>query len=70
MSAFFTLVFLMPILAHGQLIKELDVLFIGNSYTYYHEMPSLVQFLAIDAGHMLNFVQRTEGGWSWEMVII
>ena len=47
---------------------SLNVLWIGNSYTYYHDLPTIVQDLATNAGRVLTFTQRTEGGWTWEKV--
>ena len=44
----------------------LQVLWIGNSYTYYNDLPSLVGRLAAADGVELQFDSHTEGGWSWE----
>ena len=44
--------------------KELNVLFIGNSYTYVNDVPKMVQNLAHAAGHTLTYDQHTEGGWT------
>ena len=44
----------------------LQVLWIGNSYTYYNDLPSLVGRLAAADGVELEFDSHTEGGWSWE----
>ena len=32
--------------------KNLNVLFIGNSYTYYHDVPKQVESLAISSGNL------------------
>lgn len=46
---------------------ELQVLFIGNSFTYFNDMPKMVAALA-KAGKQrpLRFVQITPGGWTLE----
>lgn len=44
--------------------KELNVLFLGNSYTYVNDVPKMVQNLAHAAGHTLTYDQHTEGGWT------
>ena len=43
-------------------ITELNVLFLGNSYTYYNNLPYLVQKLANSVGLVLNHDQNTPGG--------
>ena len=46
---------------------ELHVLFIGNSFTYYHEMPKMVSELAKAGGQRhLRFQQETPGGYTLE----
>ncbi len=40
------------------------VLFIGNSFTYMNDMPTLVQGLAMSAGYQLKFVMHAPGGIS------
>lgn len=45
-----------------------SVAFIGNSYTYYNDLPGLVRSLAEAAGHSLEVGEHTEGGWTWEDV--
>ena len=45
-------------------LKEpLSVLFIGNSYTFYHRMPALVADIASSAGHPLEVTWATNGGY-------
>ena len=39
--------------------KNLNVLFIGNSYTYYHDVPKQVESLAISSGNL----------WVWSKLI-
>ena len=38
------------------------ILFIGNSYTYVNDLPSMVQQMAESAGHRIEFQQVTSGG--------
>ena len=38
--------------------KELNVLFLGNSYTYVNDVPKMVQNLAHAAGHTLTYDQH------------
>jgi hypothetical protein len=44
--------------------QPLRVLFIGNSYTYYHRMPLLLSQLAAASGHALETRAVTAGGAS------
>ncbi|WP_158961279.1 DUF4886 domain-containing protein [Myroides fluvii] len=57
----FLLVFT-SILSYGQIRKS--VYFIGNSYTYYNDLPLLTQKVAHSAGDFLDFEQTTAGGAS------
>lgn len=41
----------------------MKVLFIGNSYTYYNEMPKLLEAIAKGNGKDLQTHQVTRGGW-------
>ena len=41
----------------------MKVLFIGNSYTYYNEMPKLLEAIANGNGESLETHQVTKGGW-------
>lgn len=44
--------------------KEYSILFIGNSYTYYNEMPEvLFAGIAEDAGYKFTVKSLTKGGW-------
>ena len=58
-KSFFLLVIL-PLLSFGQLKKE--VLFIGNSYTYYNNLPDLVNEIALSFGDTLMHESSTPGG--------
>ncbi len=45
--------------------KHYDILFIGNSYTYYNEMPAMFESVAAKAGYTDLTVSRvTAGGWT------
>jgi hypothetical protein len=41
------------------------VLFIGNSYTHYNDMPSMVERLAKSAGLRIEAGMQAPGGWWW-----
>lgn len=44
--------------------KVTDVLFIGNSYTYFNDLPSMVQEMTADAGIRASFAMYANGGYS------
>merc|ERR1719347_713907 len=46
--------------------KVLNVLWLGNSYTYKNDVPWLVTSLASADGVPVYHDTHTEGGWSWE----
>lgn len=41
------------------------VLFIGNSYTYFNDLPVMVRELGESAGRNLEVEMRAPGGWWW-----
>lgn len=41
----------------------MKLLFIGNSYTYYNDLPALVSALARENGHPAEVASVTKGGW-------
>ena len=43
--------------------KSLHLLFVGNSHTYYNDMPLMVQHRAIEAGYDCRVVMIAHGGW-------
>ena len=43
--------------------KSLDILFIGNSHTYYNDMPLMVRRRAIECGYDCRVVMIADGGW-------
>ena len=44
--------------------QSYDVLFIGNSYTYYNNLPEIISNIANDLGDTVNYDQNTPGGTS------
>lgn len=46
-----------------------NVLFIGNSYTYFNDMPNLVQDIAQSTGDILNHQSQTPGGYTLQQQI-
>ena len=47
--------------------EELNILWLGNSYTYKNDVPQLVSNLASADGIPIHWDSHTEGGWTWEM---
>ena len=43
--------------------KPLNILFIGNSHTYFNDMPLMVRRRAEDAGYACRTVMIAHGGW-------
>ena len=54
---------IIPLLSFGQLKKE--VLFVGNSYTYYNDLPNLIKEIALSFGDTLVHESSTPGGYSF-----
>lgn len=46
--------------------QGLNVLFLGNSYTYVNDVPNLVENLAKAEGLTLTYGEHTGGGWTLE----
>ena len=46
--------------------KSLKILFIGNSHTYYNDMPRMVQRRAADEGFDCHVTMIAHGGWFLE----
>jgi hypothetical protein len=44
--------------------KVIKVLFIGNSYTYYNDLPGTFEKLMLSGGYEIEVGQSTSGGWS------
>ena len=59
MKRLFLVFFYAPIILLSQ---SLDVLFIGNSYTYANNMPQMVSEIALSLGDTLNLESSTPGG--------
>jgi len=55
--------FLLAIISKGFSLK---VLWIGNSYTYYNDLPTMVGQIANMSGYEYYQDSHLEGGWSWE----
>lgn len=60
----FTLLVLIPCLTMAQTTKQdsLRLLFIGNSYTYYHDLPKMVYEIAKSQKKKLSVKSVTKGG--------
>jgi len=54
---------LLTLISNGYALK---VLWIGNSYTYYNDLPKLVGEIANQTGHEYIYDSHLEGGWTWE----
>ncbi len=58
---FFSLIL---ILSNAQIVK--DVLFLGNSYTYYNDLPEIISSLATASGNTFNYDENTIGSYKLE----
>lgn len=65
MKTFFFVVVFAPIFVFSQQTKE--VLFVGNSYTFYNDLPNMVKQIALSFGDSLNYDQNTPGGATLQM---
>ena len=43
--------------------RPLRILFIGNSHTFYNDMPMMVKRWAEDAGYSCHVTMLAHGGW-------
>ncbi len=43
--------------------KDLRVLFIGNSHTYYNDLPAILQRIALEDGYQVAVTMIAHGGW-------
>ena len=43
--------------------QSYDALFLGNSYTFYNNMPTMASDIADSMGDTLNVQSNTPGGW-------
>lgn len=55
-----------PFSALAQQADSLEILFVGNSYTYFWNLPQHVSLMAASQGHALVTRQSTAGGSNWE----
>lgn len=46
------------------LLGERQILFIGNSYTFYNDLPAMLEKLARAGGHRVRTAMVAEGGWT------
>ena len=65
MKRIFFIVVLTPIFVFSQQTKE--VLFLGNSYTFYNDLPNMVKQIALSFGDTLHYDQNTPGGATLQM---
>lgn len=57
------LIFALTLLSFGSIAQDsVSVLFIGNSYTAYNSLPSLVNDIAVSLGDQVTFDSHTPGG--------
>ena len=43
--------------------KKIKILFIGNSHTYYHDLPAWVALMAKEEGYECDVTMLAHGGW-------
>ena len=43
--------------------KKVKILFIGNSHTYYHDLPAWVALMAKEEGYECDVTMLAHGGW-------
>ncbi|CAN5231539.1 hypothetical protein BH09BAC5_BH09BAC5_21250 [soil metagenome] len=60
---FIFLLLLFPFLLSAQ---QIHTLFLGNSYTYTNNMPSILQSLALERGDSINWDSNTPGGYTFQ----
>ncbi len=66
MRKIFLMCFFVLILFGGY-SQTYDVLFIGNSYTYSHDLPKMLHDLALSNGDTVNYDSNTSGGYTFEL---
>jgi len=42
------------------------VLWLGNSYTFYHDLPTMVNALTAISGKSIHSESNLHGGWTWQ----
>ena len=66
MKKFVLLIWLIPFFAQSQSYsKKINVLFLGNSYTYVNSLPAIIYSLAIANGDTLLYDSNTPGGYTF-----
>jgi len=63
MKNLFIAFILFPCVSNAQ--DSVSVLFIGNSYTYVNDLPSMVSNLTVSLGDELTFDSKTNGGYTF-----
>ena len=61
----FTVLSLCAHFAHAQAKKKINVLFLGNSYTFYNNLPQLIKDIANANGDTLLFDSNCPGGYTF-----
>jgi PKD repeat protein len=62
-NQFFTLFFLISSVSFSQ--DSLSVLFIGNSYTYVNDLPTMLSSLTVSLGDKITFDSKSNGGFTF-----
>jgi len=60
----FLLLLWLPLITQCGTESELRILFIGNSYTYYNNLPHIFQSLAKSSGHLVKTGMIAKGGYT------
>lgn len=64
MKHLFILLAVCALVSSSQAQDTTRVLFLGNSYTYYNDLPQLLTDLAADMGHVVEIASNTPGGYT------
>ena len=64
MKHLFILLAVCALVSSSQAQDTTRVLFLGNSYTYYNDLPQLLTDLAADMGHVVETAANTPGGYT------
>ncbi len=64
MKHLFILLAVCALVSSSQAQDTTRVLFLGNSYTYYNDLPQLLTDLAADMGHVVETASNTPGGYT------
>ena len=57
-------VFLFLLIPFNSFSQSYDILFVGNSYTYYNDLPQMLSKIASSFGDSITYDQSTPGGAS------